>query len=90
MREKICINSGWSFEMNGDKFNIDLPHTWNAFDGQSGVNGYDRGRYIYRRKLEKIDADDLKELERILWQELGTKDDYVLRVFGKNIRGLKS
>ena len=26
--------------------------------------------------LDKIDSDDLKELERILWQELGTKDDY--------------
>ena len=23
--------------------------------------------------LDKIDANDLKELERILWQELGTK-----------------
>lgn len=28
------------------------------------------------QKLEKINADDLKELERILWQELGTKDEY--------------
>jgi len=26
--------------------------------------------------LDKIDSNDLKELERILWQELGTKDDY--------------
>jgi len=28
------------------------------------------------KMLDKIDANDLKELERILWQELGTKDDY--------------
>lgn len=28
------------------------------------------------RNLEPINADDLKELERVLWQELGTKDEY--------------
>jgi len=28
------------------------------------------------KMLDKIDSNDLKELERILWQELGTKDDY--------------
>lgn len=28
------------------------------------------------KNLEPIDADDLKELERILWEELGSKDDY--------------
>lgn len=47
------------------------------------------------QKLEKIDADDLKELERILWQELGTKDDYEqstnidnLAVFVRSLVGL--
>ena len=28
------------------------------------------------RNLEPINADDLKELERVLWTELGTKDEY--------------
>ncbi len=28
------------------------------------------------RNLEPINADDLKELERVLWEELGTKDEY--------------
>ena len=28
------------------------------------------------QNIEKIDIDDLKELERILWEELGTKEDY--------------
>ena len=28
------------------------------------------------RNLEQINSDDLKELERILWSELGTKSDY--------------
>ena len=28
------------------------------------------------QNLEPINAEDMKELERILWQELGTKEDY--------------
>jgi len=28
------------------------------------------------QRLEKINYDDLKELERILWEELGTKEEY--------------
>ena len=28
------------------------------------------------KNIEPIDADDLKELERVLWEELGTKDEY--------------
>lgn len=28
------------------------------------------------QNIEKIDVDDLKELERILWEELGTKEDF--------------
>ena len=47
------------------------------------------------QRLEKINADDLKELERILWNELGTKDDYEkstdidnLAVFVRSLVGL--
>ena len=48
------------------------------------------------QRLEKINYVDLKELERILWQELGTKDDYQrstdidnLAVFIRSLVGLK-
>lgn len=47
------------------------------------------------QRLEKINADDLEELERILWNELGTKDDYEkstdidnLAVFVRSLVGL--
>lgn len=59
MREKICINSGWIFDMKGDKYFIELPHTWNAFDGQDGRKGYNRNRFEYRRTLEKMDAESV-------------------------------
>ncbi len=48
------------------------------------------------KMLDKITVDDLKELERILWQELGTKDDYFnvtkeenLAVFIRSIVGIE-
>lgn len=48
------------------------------------------------KMLEKITAEDLKELERILWQELGTKEDYFnvtkeenLAVFIRSIVGIE-
>lgn len=59
MREKIRINDGWIFKRNGSDTPVDLPHTWNASDGQDGTNGYDRGRYVYRRKLNRIDTESV-------------------------------
>lgn len=48
------------------------------------------------KNLEKINANDLKELENILWSELGTKEDYFkftekenLAVFVRSIVGLE-
>lgn len=48
------------------------------------------------KMLDKITSEDLKELERILWQELGTKDDYFnvtkeenLAVFIRSIVGIE-
>ena len=40
--------------------------------------------------LEKIDADDIKELERILWEELGTQEDYEKLTDISNLAVLKS
>ena len=48
------------------------------------------------KNLEKINSNDLKELENILWNELGTKEDYFkftekenLAVFVRSIVGLE-
>lgn len=59
MREKILINDGWIFEKNGERAEINLPHTWNALDGQDGTNGYDRNKYVYRKSLNRIDAESV-------------------------------
>ena len=37
------------------------------------------------KNLEKINAEDLKELERILWSELGSEEDYKRTTNTKNL-----
>ena len=54
MREITCINDGWKFSLNqGEEVAVDLPHTWNASDGQDGGNDYFRGKGVYTRKLSR-------------------------------------
>ena len=40
MRNVIRINDGWLFTLDVKTETVNLPHTWNAFDGQDGTNGY--------------------------------------------------
>ena len=57
MREVININKNWLFSkkeqpvpktLPEDWESVNLPHTWNARDGQDGGNDYWRGTCIYR------------------------------------------
>ncbi len=57
MREITSLNSGWTFICEGKEEKINLPHTWNALDGQSGENGYKRIKCIYTRTLPAIDTE---------------------------------
>ena len=67
MRNIVNINHGWIFvndmrqapatiPQNGQQ--IDLPHTWNAKDGQDGGNDYFRGTCCYARSLKKADLPE--------------------------------
>lgn len=53
MREIISLNKNWIFTQNGQSTEVNLPHTWNAVDGQDGGNDYYRGTCLYTRTLEK-------------------------------------
>ena len=61
MRRKININDSWIFTkeaiipcaLPGTGEKINLPHTWNARDGQDGGNDYYRGTCTYIKELEK-------------------------------------
>ena len=49
MREITKIMKSWEFTgPDGTTTTVDLPHTWNARDGQDGGNDYWRGTCIYR------------------------------------------
>ena len=54
MRTDIKLMQGWRFTgPDGTECTLDLPHTWNAQDGQDGGNDYWRGECIYRTAFEK-------------------------------------
>lgn len=52
MREITKSMKGWEFTgPDGTTTTVDLPHTWNARDGQDGGNDYWRGTCIYRTRF---------------------------------------
>ena len=57
----VNLNPGWKFfrtkaelEKHTCTARVDLPHTWNAADGQDGGNDYYRGTCWYERELPAI------------------------------------
>ena len=58
MRERIDLNEGWQFTgPSGSVETVDVPHTWNAVDGQDGGNDYWRGACTYERTFATPDFD---------------------------------
>ncbi len=64
MRETINFNRKWAFVMGEERvphtlpetpYWVNLPHTWNAIDGQDGENDYHRGVCWYIKRLTKED-----------------------------------
>ena len=78
MRNTICFNSGWSFAkdaavptaLNEQWEIVNLPHCWNAVDGQDGGNDYHRGTCHYAKRVHKA--------------ELPAADRYYLELRGAN------
>ncbi len=59
MRRVINLNSDWNFTIEGrETQHINLPHTWNAIDGQDGGNDYLRTRGTYVRHLSRPEIDE--------------------------------
>ena len=78
MRQIINLNAGWVFnkqnEIPGalptDWEKVDLPHSWNAVDGQDGGNDYFRGTACYAKTITKA--------------ELPVAQQYYLEIRGAN------
>ncbi len=76
MREIVKLNENWLFVKGTSDVtaregeNVNLPHTWNATDGQDGGNDYFRGACLYVKTLNKA--------------ELPVADRYYLEFCGAN------
>ncbi|MBQ9703317.1 MAG: glycoside hydrolase family 2 protein [Clostridia bacterium] len=79
MRKIINFNAKWAFTKMATEVPteicskwdfVNLPHSWNAIDGQDGGNNYYRGTGYYAKKLDKMD--------------LPTADRYYLEIKGAN------
>ncbi|HJA65440.1 MAG TPA: glycoside hydrolase family 2 protein [Candidatus Mediterraneibacter cottocaccae] len=63
MRRKIKLNQGWIFTgPSGREEAVNLPHTWNAKDGQDGGNDYYRGTCHYRTEFAEPEFDREREV----------------------------
>ena len=49
MRRTYCINDYWTFVKEGIEEKVNLPHTWNAKDGQTGPEPLQRGMCVQKR-----------------------------------------
>lgn len=91
MREIINFNKKWAFskdvetvpaQMPEKWYWVNLPHTWNAIDGQDGNNDYFRGTAYYAKELKKL---DLPEASRYYLEFRGANASADVYVNGKKL-----
>ena len=79
MRNILCLNAAWAFRKDcaqapstlcADWEQVDLPHSWNAVDGQDGGADYFRGKCCYAKEITKA--------------QLPAADKYYLEINGAN------
>lgn len=62
LRKIQKLMKDWTFIYHDNtKTVLDLPHTWNAIDGQDGGNDYWRGTCSYEKDFKKPEFDSEKE-----------------------------
>ena len=67
MRQIISLNRKWAFSMDArtnpaqlpaTPYWVNVPHTWNAIDGQDGAGDFYRGACWY---VKEIDREEIPE-----------------------------
>ena len=91
MRKILNFNSDWSFTKSSIENlaivpdgaeKINLPHTWNATDGQDGGNDYHRGTCYYFKEFSK---DSLPESDRYYLELNGANSSADVYIGGEHI-----
>ena len=88
MRNIIKLNKDWLFVKDtadialreGER--VDLPHTWNALDGQDGGNDYFRGSCLYVKTLSRA---ELPEADRYYLEFRGANSSADVYVNGEKL-----
>ena len=91
MRSVVNFNAKWSFTKNADgipseinkKWDfVNLPHSWNAIDGQDGDNDFYRGTAYYAKSFSKA---ELPEAERYYLEIRGANSSADVYLNGKSL-----
>ena len=91
MRETINLNRKWAFIMGSEDVPkampspacyVNLPHTWNAIDGQDGGNDYTRGLCWYVKTLSR---EEIPQNKRLFLEINGANSSADLYVNGAHI-----
>ena len=92
MRTNFHFNPGWSFakgvseapqSLPADWETVNLPHTWNAIDGQDGGNDYYRGTCCYAKTFRR---EDLPQAERYYLEINGANSSADVCLNGKKLK----
>ncbi|MCM1184492.1 MAG: glycoside hydrolase family 2 protein [Roseburia sp.] len=77
MRRTEKLMEDWTFSKEGERCRVELPHTWNAQDGQDGGNDYYRGVCVYERQVARpalygaervyLQFEGVNASARVLW-----------------------
>ncbi len=91
MRKILNFNAKWAFTkqanevpaaLPNDWIWVNLPHSWNAIDGQDGGNDFYRGTCYYAKSLDKL---DLPEADKYYLEIKGANSSADVYVNGKNL-----
>ena len=91
MRQILSLNRKWAFTKEAltnpaalpeTKYWVNVPHTWNAIDGQDGAGDYYRGACWY---VKEIDREEIPAGEKYFIEINGANSSADLYVGGKHL-----
>ncbi len=93
MRKIVNFNYKWAFtkmadavpsEINNKWDFVNIPHCWNAIDGQDGGNDYYRGTCYYAKSFNK--REDLPKAERYYLEVRGANSSATVYLNGEELK----